>query len=196
MRLRSSRETRNGKCRQICEPESVEHRWSPPSYPLRLLDEQPRPALDRRVYMGNRRRRAARPVCAWQVPRCDPTDDRAAPSGCCARGQETGGTRNEGPPGSVWHHRAGCRAPRGGWTGLLQRLSVHAARPASTRQPPATGGRLPSLPRRLFAQCTGNPRQLRVPQSDPAPIKVRLAGHTDRKAHVIGDQLGSKPSQE
>ena len=64
---------------------------------------------------------------------------------------------------------------------VLQHLEVHAARPARPRQPAAAQGRLRGLPRRLLAQRAGDPRELRVPQPDPAPVQGRRAGHADRE---------------
>ena len=65
--------------------------------------------------------------------------------------------------------------------GVLQHLEVHAARPQVPRQPAAAQGRLRGLPRRLLAERAGHPRQLRVPQPDPAPVEGRRARHADRE---------------
>ncbi len=48
---------------------------------------------------------------------------------------------------------------------------VHAARPALTGQPAAAQGRLRGLPRRLLAQRSGHPRQVRVPQPDSDAVE-------------------------
>ena len=54
---------------------------------------------------------------------------------------------------------------------------VHAARPSRPHEPAAAQGRLRGLPRRLLAQRPGDPRQLRVPQPDPAPLEGGRARH-------------------
>ena len=76
----------------------------------------------------------------------------------------------------------------GGGASLLQRLPVHPARSPRPREPPAARGRLPGLARRLLAQRAGHPRQLRVPQPDPAPLQGRRARHADREAHLARHQ--------
>ena len=53
-------------------------------------------------------------------------------------------------------------------TGFLQHFEVHIERPPGTGQPSAAQGRLRSLPRRVFPERAGDPRQLRVPEPDPA----------------------------
>ena len=79
------------------------------------------------------------------------------------------------------HRQPGPGAAPGRRPGLLQHLEVHPARPPGPRQPAAAQGRLRGLPRRLLAQRAGDPRQLRVPQPDPAPLEGRRARHADRE---------------
>ena len=55
-------------------------------------------------------------------------------------------------------------------------------------QPAAAQGRLRGLPRRLLAERAGDPRQLRVPQPDPAPVEGRRARHADREVPRPVDQ--------
>ncbi len=80
--------------------------------------------------------------------------------------------------------------------GLLQHLEVHAARPAGPRQPAAAQGRLRGLPRRLLAERPGDPRQLRVPQPDPAALEGRRARHADREVPRPDDQPQPEPGAE
>ena len=56
------------------------------------------------------------------------------------------------------------------------------------RQPAAAQGRLRGLPRRLLAQRAGHPRELRVPQPDPAAVEGRRPRHADREAPLAGHQ--------
>ena len=86
-------------------------------------------------------------------------------------------------------------APSGG-AGLLQRLAVHLARPASPREPATARGRLPRLARRVLPQRAGHPRQLRVPQPDPAPLQGRRARHADREAHLARHQPEPRAGDE
>ena len=72
-------------------------------------------------------------------------------------------------------------------TGVLQHFEVHAARPQGPRQPAAAQGRLRGLPRWLLAERPGHPRELRVPQPDPAPVQGRCARHADREASLDPD---------
>ena len=58
--------------------------------------EQRRPELDRELYLGHRRRRPPGLVRPRQVPRRHPPDDRAAPAGRGAGGQQAGRARHEG----------------------------------------------------------------------------------------------------
>ena len=51
----------------------------------------------------------------------------------------------------------GPGAAAGSGTGVLQYLEVHLARPASPRKPPATYGRLRSLPGWVLAKRAGHP---------------------------------------
>ena len=55
-------------------------------------------------------------------------------------------------------------------------LPLHPQRSARPRQPPAAHRRLPGVPRRILAQRAGDPRQLRVPQPDPAAVPRRRSG--------------------
>ena len=52
--------------------------------------------LDRQLHLGHRRRRAARPLRARQVPRRDPADDGAAPPRRRAGADQAGRARHEG----------------------------------------------------------------------------------------------------
>ena len=150
--------------------------------------EQRRPELDRELYLGHRRRRPPRPLRPRQVPRRHPADDRAAPAGRGAGGQQAERARHEGSARRRRCGHAGRGPAAGGGTGLLQHLEVHPARPARPRQPPAAHGRLPGLPGRLLAQRAGHPGQLRVPQPDPAAVEGRRPGHADREAHLARRQ--------
>ena len=76
----------------------------------------------------------------------------------------------------------------GGGPGVLQHLEVHPARPQGPRQPAAAQGRLRGLPRRLLAQRAGHPRELRVPQPDPAALQGRRPRHADREAPLARHQ--------
>ena len=62
--------------------------------------------------------------------------------------------------------------------------AVHPARPARPSQPQQLTGRLRGVSRRVLAKRAGHPRQLRVPQPDPAPVPRRRPGHADREAHL------------
>jgi hypothetical protein len=53
------------------------------------------------------------------------------------------------------HHPSGSGAEAGSRTGLLQHLTVHAARSQSPRQPTAAQGRLRGIPGRLLAERAG-----------------------------------------
>jgi imidazolonepropionase len=61
------------------------------------------------------------------------------------------------------------------------------------RQPAAAQGRLRGLPRRLLAQRAGHPRQLRVPQPDPAAVQGRRPRHADREVPRPGHQPQPEP---
>ena len=80
--------------------------------------------------------------------------------------------------------------------GLLQHLAVHPARPQGPRQPAAAQGRLRGLPRRLLAQRPGHPRQLRVPQPDPAALQGRRPRHADREVPRPRHQPQPQPGAE
>ena len=73
---------------------------------------------------------------------------------------------------------------------------VHAARPAGPRQPAAAQGRLRGLPRRLLAERPGHPRQLRVPQPDPAPLEGRRPRHADREVPRARHQPEPQPGPQ
>ena len=90
----------------------------------------------------------------------------------------------------------GPGAPAGRRPGLLQHVEVHAARPPGPRQPAAAQGRLRGLPRRLLAERPGHPRELRVPQPDPAPVQGRRARHADREVALPGHQPEPQPGPE
>ena len=75
-------------------------------------------------------------------------------------------------------------------------FEVHAARPSLPRQPAAAQGRLRGLPRRLLAERAGHPRQLRVPQPDPAPVEGRRARHADREVPRPDDQPQPQPGAQ
>ena len=94
------------------------------------------------------------------------------------------------------HHQPGPGAAAGRRPGLLQHLEVHAARPQVPRQPAAAQGRLRGLPRRLLAQRPGHPRQLRVPQPDPAALQGRRARHADREVPLARHQPEPQPGAE
>ena len=143
--------------------------------------EQRRSELDRQLHLGHRRRRAARPLRARQVPRRDPADDRAAPPRRRARADQAGRARHEGLARQGGIVQPGPGAAPGRRPGVLQHVEVHAARPQGPRQPAAAQGRLRGLPRRLLAERAGHPRELRVPQPDPAPLQGRRARHADRE---------------
>ena len=118
----------------------------------------------------------------------DPADDRAAPARRGAGGQQAGGPRHEGLARRRWRGRAGPGPAPGGRAGVLQHFPLHPEGPACPRQPPAAHRRLPGLPRRVLAQRAGHPRQLRVPQPDPAAVPRRRPGHLDREAHLARHQ--------
>ena len=80
------------------------------------------------------------------------------------------------------------RAPRRCRPGLLQHLEVHPEGSPGAGQPPAAQGRLRGLPRWLLAKRPGHPRQLRVPQPDPAPLQSRRPRLADREAHLARGQ--------
>ena len=73
---------------------------------------------------------------------------------------------------------------------------VHAARPPRPRQPAAAQGRLRGLPRRLLAERPGHPRELRVPQPDPAAVEGRRPRHADREVPLAGHQPQPEPGAE
>ena len=93
------------------------------------------------------------------------------------------------------HHQPGRGAAAGRRPGVLQHLEVHAARPQGPRQPAAAQGRLRGLPRRLLAERPGHPRQLRVPQPDPAALEGRRARHADREVPRPAINLSPSPSE-
>ena len=76
-------------------------------------------------------------------------------------------------------HESGPSPSAGRRPGLLQHLSVHTAGPESSRQPAKTQGRLRGISGRLLAERSGHPRQVRVPQPNPAPLEGRCPGHVD-----------------
>ena len=158
--------------------------------------EQRRPELDRQLHLGHRRRRPPRPLRPRQVPRCHPADDRAAPAGRGAGGQQAERARHEGGARPGRHRRAGFGPAAGGGPGLLQHLEVHPARPARPRQPAATQGRLRGPPRRLLAERAGHPRELRVPQPDSAALEGRRPRHAAREAHRARRQPQPRPGEE
>ena len=104
--------------------------------------------------------------------------------------------RHEGVARQGGHRPPGPGAAAGGRPGLLQHLEVHAARPQDPRQPAAAQGRLRGLSRRLLAQRPGHPRQLRVPQPDPASLEGRRARHADREVPLAGHQPEPQPGAE
>ena len=64
------------------------------------------------------------------------------------------------------------------------------------REPATAEGRLRGLPRRLLAERAGDPRQLRVPQPDPAPLEGRRARHADREVLSPRHQPQPEPGAE
>ena len=96
--------------------------------------------LDRELYLGNRQRRAARPLRPRQVPRRHPPDDGAAPAGRGPGGHQAGSPRHEGLPRHGGRRRPGPRTATGRRPGVLQHLEVHATRPESPREPAAAHG--------------------------------------------------------
>ena len=62
------------------------------------------------------------------------------------------------------------------------RFTLRDLRARASRQ--RLEARLPGVARRVLAQRAGHPRQLRVPQPDPAALEGRRAGHIDREAHL------------
>ena len=73
---------------------------------------------------------------------------------------------------------------------------VHPARSPRPRQPAAAPGRLRGLPRRLLAQRPGHPRQLRVPQPDPAALQGRRPRHADREVPRPRHQPQPQPGHD
>ena len=156
-----------------------------------------RPAeLDRQLHLGHRRRRPPGPLRPRQVPRRHPADDRAAPARRGARADEAGRARHEGVARQGEDHQPGPGPAPVRRAGVLQYLEVHAARSQGPRQPAAAQGRLRGLPRRLLAERPGHPRELRVPQPDPAALQGRCAGHADREAALAGHQPEPQPRAE
>ncbi len=154
------------------------------------------PELDRRLYLGHRRRCAPRPLRPRQVPRCHPADDRPAAPGRGAGADQAGRARHEDLARQCRRRQPGhCPAPGIG-PRLLQHLEVHPARPARPRQPAAVARRLRGLPRRLLTKRAGDPRQLRVPKPDPAPLEGRCAGHPHREVPFAGPQRQPEPGSQ
>ena len=66
------------------------------------------------------------------------------------------------------------------------KFTLHDLRARASRQ--QLKSRLRGLPRRLLPRRPGHPRELRVPQPDPAPLQGRRPGLADRKAHLARRQ--------
>ena len=98
--------------------------------------EQPRPALDRELHLGDRRRRPQRPLRPRQVPGRHPAYDGAAPGGRGAGGQQAGRARDEGGARPDRRRRAGRGPPAGGGTGFYNtsKFTLRDLRARASRQ--------------------------------------------------------------
>ena len=95
------------------------------------------------------------------------------------------------------HHRPGRRRSAQAAGQAFYNTSNFTLRDLQVpRQPAAAQGRLRGLPRRLLAERPGHPRQLRVPQPDPAPLQGRRARHADREVPRPGHQPQPEPGAE
>ena len=126
--------------------------------------------LDSELHLGHRGRRPARPLCPGQVPRRDPADDGGPPTGRRPGADEACGPRDEG------HTRQGRRsstrtrrfAKLPGRRSTTPRSSPCAI---SEIEPASRSSRRTSRPTSTASRPTsGDPREVRVPQSDPAAI--------------------------